>query len=286
MGEGAIVAIVLGIITVGGVAAYAISSSSSTPATSTTPANPAPTPAATPTVCARATTINPHDHVRVSFTQAQWATIAQQAGVTSDISGLEQFLTTASAQQALGTTQISAWSPGNALPADWPADDTNAATEYHLDFIYGGPAAFQTTAFPLTGAIFWTCTAGVAQSNLPNVAVVPTSSTSSNYVEVTATAGQSTAAMHVGQTLEWFANWTTLIGLDPTNPVSSDSTILNPTTTSAGAADFVGVAPGTATLSGSYTDGNGNAQTATLVVTVAAAGQLLPVTQIINNPNP
>lgn len=153
MGETGIILTILGVLGVGaGVAYYA--SSKSTPAAS---GGANPTPASSALVCSVATTVNPHDHVRVSFTQAQWATIATAAGVTPDIAGLETFLTSAAAQQALGTTQISAWSPGNALPADWPTTDTAAATEYHVDFIYGGTTAFQASAFPITGAQIWTC---------------------------------------------------------------------------------------------------------------------------------
>lgn len=287
MGEGTIIAIVLGLLTVGGVVVYAATSSSTTPAAGGT----LPPAAATTSICHRVTTVNPHDHVRMSFTQAQWATVAQAAGVTADVTGLESFLTTAAAQQALGTTTISVWSPGNALPGDWPTDDTSVATEYHVDFIYGGTVAFQTSTFPLAGALWWVCTPAIstgAATALHALAPVDTMPTGANWVDVTATPGASSATMTVGQSLVWYGNWVAIpSGVAVTNPSSSDSTILAVSSIAGNLAEFSAAGgTGTVTLMGLYTDASGTQQSATLTVTVAAAGQLQNNPNLQNTPNP
>jgi hypothetical protein len=151
----------LGGLGVGALVAIAASSkSSATPA-----APPAPVPPAGSTVWVRTTSIPVGRVGRISLPAAAMALIAQThpGVVTADLAGLQKVL-------SLVTSGIAhVWAPssqgGEALPADWPADDVAAATEYHAQFqvVAGSPFVLPsdpsgspgTATLPIPGLIGW-----------------------------------------------------------------------------------------------------------------------------------
>lgn len=120
--------------------------------------SPATSPSSTFT---RATTIAPGDVVRVSMTQQDLNTVAASIpGATADLAGFQALMSAPAVALVLGGASLQFWGPGQPLPADWPSDDTGAASEYHAQFLYAAhPGVFQpssnvaTFPIPLT---FWT----------------------------------------------------------------------------------------------------------------------------------
>jgi len=127
----------------------------------TPPANTTPTPGVPPagsTVWVRTTTLQAGQTVRLSLPQAALAAIP---GIPSaDMAGFNAVLAAPTIVNVLGATTFSAWGPGGPpLPADWPPDDVGAASEYHVQFVYGeNGAALPTIAvsqLPIPGFIAW-----------------------------------------------------------------------------------------------------------------------------------
>ncbi|HZU81910.1 MAG TPA: hypothetical protein VE987_03290 [Polyangiaceae bacterium] len=130
--------------------------------------SPAPAPSANGWT--RATgTINPGDAVRISLDATSFATILQSipnlgAGKAAWIALLQQV-----GQTLTGTnppSQIQAWAPGDALPTDWPADDTMAAQEYHAQFTYLGAVPLAVGTLPLP-AMVWVKPGDLAGGIIP-----------------------------------------------------------------------------------------------------------------------
>ena len=134
-----------------GTAAVAYAASSSTPATTTAPNACANLPAlpAGYTWADVTSGIAPGSHLRISMTATDFATVTQSQAIQgTGITGWINLLGSPSVQTALGTSNICAWAPGQALPLDWPADDLDAGTEYHADFVYQGTATLSVSALP------------------------------------------------------------------------------------------------------------------------------------------
>lgn len=113
------------------------------------PSSGSPTPAV---AWIRTLVIHPGDRVRSSMTVDGLQKIAAQIpGVTPDIAGLSKLLNIPQLQQQLGTNTFTAWGPGNPLPADWPKDDPDPASEFHLEFTYGAATPLDLTTVPTNG---------------------------------------------------------------------------------------------------------------------------------------
>lgn len=119
-----------------------------------TPTPAGPTPGVPPqgsTVWVRASTIAPGQQVRLAVDPTELDVAAQTIpGIGgTDLPGFESLLASPEVQTILRATSILAWAPGDAaLPADWPPDDTDAATEYHAQLVYGGNAPLLVSAIP------------------------------------------------------------------------------------------------------------------------------------------
>jgi len=127
-----------------GVAIAKSSSAASTPAAAGT------TPATSGKVWVSVTQLSPGDHVRASLSQADFQTLASSLGVSgTDVNAWSSVLAFPTVQSALVASAMTAWAPGQALPADWPADDPTKAAGYHVEFTYGGTAPVMVSALPL-----------------------------------------------------------------------------------------------------------------------------------------
>lgn len=168
MSDGVKIALVLvGAAAVGGVAYVA-----TRPATPPAPPPPTPTPTPAPTPApvpvpiapspsltwTAATTVNPGDHVRVSMASSDLQTVMTSLGVAGapSVAAWTQVLGNPTIQAVLAAPTMSIWGPDangamqpTPLPADWPADDTAAASEFHADFVYGGTAALSVSSLPV-----------------------------------------------------------------------------------------------------------------------------------------
>jgi hypothetical protein len=91
--------------------------------------------------------VQPGQRVRMSVTPANAANIIQRWGFTAPGLGLWdgwQYVLAANATQAVlqpapGSMHAYAPAPSaNTVPAGWPPDDTQAASEYHVEFTYAG----------------------------------------------------------------------------------------------------------------------------------------------------
>jgi hypothetical protein len=132
----------------GAVGVAAVAQATGKPATP--PASPTTCPPATGMTWTPATTINPGDHVRGTVTAAAFQTYA--ASITNLGTGLAGWSSLLAMPQVAGVMQspcVLAWAPGQALPTDWPAADASAATEYHVEFTYGGTTPRLVSAFPV-----------------------------------------------------------------------------------------------------------------------------------------
>lgn len=97
-------------------------------------------------------TIYPRDRVRISMATSG---LAKLPGFPNTLGGFRDLLMSPEVQQLIAIPGAQFWSPGDLLPADWPADDADPAHEYHADFRYAGPAVSGgALAFP--GAVIWT----------------------------------------------------------------------------------------------------------------------------------
>jgi hypothetical protein len=98
----------------------------------------------------RSTVIMPGDRVRLSIDSAGVQALAQQLGLGAlDPTTLwTAILQSPLVQQTLHPQggQLEAWVPGQPLPDDWPPDDTDAANEYHADFLYSGSQGLDVSA--------------------------------------------------------------------------------------------------------------------------------------------
>lgn len=151
------------LLALGGVAYAATRSSSAAaaPPAGTMPAQGVP-PAGS-TVWVRALSIKSGQAVRISVPVDAVGASAAVLGVGGAAAAFEVWLAslqTATVVNLLHIMTITAWGPGGpSLPADWPADDTNAANEYHAQFIYGETGgAFPVIAvqqIPFTGVLAW-----------------------------------------------------------------------------------------------------------------------------------
>ena len=171
-GEATIAAVVVGgLLGVVGIAAVASSSSSSipTPAAPPTPPSPAPTPGKTAAPCANTipagytwepltgaqAMIQPGEHVRISMEPAAFNTFSNAiANLGTGITGWTNLLSLPQVSAVLGTSNICAWAPGDALPLDWPAADVDEAAEYHADFVYQGAVPLLVASLPITAAVW------------------------------------------------------------------------------------------------------------------------------------
>jgi hypothetical protein len=152
------------LLAVGGVA-YAATRSSA-PA-STAPAGTTPVPGVPPAgsaVWVRTLTIKAGQTARISVpTDAVGASAAilGAAGAAAAFQVWLATLQTPTMVNLLHSMSGTAWGPGGpALPADWPPDDTNAASEYHAQFVYGETGgnilpAIAVAQIPLTGVLAW-----------------------------------------------------------------------------------------------------------------------------------
>jgi hypothetical protein len=84
----------------------------------------------------RATTINPGDPVRIAVAVADMAAIGKILGPNAS-AVLSTFFDLQAATDLLNYAQ------GDALPDDWPADDTHRGAEVHSAFTYNGPGPIQ-----------------------------------------------------------------------------------------------------------------------------------------------
>lgn len=138
-------AIAAGVAVVAGIGIAIATSKSSAAA----PAAPGVPPAGS-VVWIRATSIAPGQTVRLSIPAAS---LSAMPGVTPDLAGLSTLLASPAISNALAASNFLAWGPGAAgspgLPADWPADDTAAATELHAQFVYGEASPSSPIAVPL-----------------------------------------------------------------------------------------------------------------------------------------
>ncbi|MGH2997688.1 MAG: hypothetical protein ACRDNM_00150 [Gaiellaceae bacterium] len=64
--------------------------------------------------------------------------------------GWESFLGGAPGLSSLIGVALFAWAPGDALPPDWPADDANADTGWHFEFVYRNASVAITSAVMAT----------------------------------------------------------------------------------------------------------------------------------------
>jgi len=167
IGTGTKVAIALGAAALGalGVAVGIASASTSAPKPSPAPSPPHPPkpgpvlpPAGNVTWTIAPSQIVQGTRTRVSVSAADLAVLAQSIGTTADYNGWLDILSNPVVQSALQSTTLSVWGPNpsgdgtmypSPLPADWPSDDTNASTEFHAEFIYGGAQPLQLSAFPI-----------------------------------------------------------------------------------------------------------------------------------------
>lgn len=141
--------------------AVAKSASAAPPAA---PGGATPTPGVPPqgsTVWVRAMALEPGQRVRISLPAGALAQIPGMPSV--DLAGFEALLGTPTVVDALGATNFNTWGPGATLPADWPPDDVDAATEFHADFTYAAAAAalnisyatILVSALPIPGLLAW-----------------------------------------------------------------------------------------------------------------------------------
>ena len=82
-----------------------------------------------------------------------------------------------------------AWAPGQALPLDWPADDNDAQSEYHADFVYQGTSTLSAANFPFPASIW----AATPPATLTGVAATTTQPTTTKTVGPTVYPGQTAA---------------------------------------------------------------------------------------------
>lgn len=176
MTDGSKVALALGGAALGAIA-VAIGVAVASPKTATAPTpSPTPTPAPTPapgpapspspgvlpppgavTWSPAPATIAPGTRMRISIAPADLAVVAQSIGTTPDLNGFKDLLSNPIVQSAIQAATITVWGPDpttgamnpGPLPSDWPSDDPSPSTEYHADFIYGGPGPLVLSAFPV-----------------------------------------------------------------------------------------------------------------------------------------
>lgn len=165
-------AIALGVVsvlgTIGAIAAAASSSSAALPSSPTPNPTPTPTPGTSsaldcgslPPLAAGwtwqpATSVAPGDRVRISVPPDVFDTVASSiTNLGTGIAGWTALLAMPQVQGVLGTLEICAWAPGDALPQDWPTGDTNEATEYHADFTYQGTVNLPTAQMPIPSTVW------------------------------------------------------------------------------------------------------------------------------------
>ena len=90
--------------------------------------------------------------------------------------GWTNLLATPQVAQVLGTSNICAWAPGQALPLDWPADDNDAGSEYHADFVYQGTATLAASSFPFPASM-WAATPPTTAAATPPASTTATVTT-------------------------------------------------------------------------------------------------------------
>lgn len=143
-----------GLVVVGG--GYAIAAAASAPSTSSSSG----------ATWKRASVINPGDSVRCTMDFATLGQVVQSmpqlvpTTATSVADGLSQAWQAllASVHNTLtgnSTAPIQSWAPGQALPTDWPSDDTAASTGYHAAFTYTGAAPLVVSTLPILVTV-WT----------------------------------------------------------------------------------------------------------------------------------
>lgn len=127
-----------------------------TPSTPT-PATPAG-PSAAVTWTPAPAQITTGTRVRISVAADDLAVLAQSIGAAADYNGWLDILVNPVVQSALQTPTLNVWGPNPSgdgtmypgpLPADWPQDDTNWATEYHAEFQYNGRQPLVLAQFPI-----------------------------------------------------------------------------------------------------------------------------------------
>jgi hypothetical protein len=168
----AVVGALAAVIGIGAVVGHTKSTSSTTkpaPGGGTTPPPPPPGGGTSPpggktgTAWIRASQINPGDHVRVSVASGDLGVIAAGLGIAwppADPTAAATALSAVLANPAVHTVlapagdNFTAWIPGQGLPGDWPADDVNAATEYHVEFSYAGAAPVLVSSLPIPAQVW------------------------------------------------------------------------------------------------------------------------------------
>lgn len=154
--------VVAGLVAGGAVVAVAANAAKASPSPTPSPSpSPSPTPTVTPAPAGAlwmsVTTIQPGAHVRASVAGRDFAQLASSLALPTTLAGWGSLLASPQVQSAIQATTLSAWAPagpGGAmipgpLPADWPPDDSDAANEYHVEFVYGGAAPLLTSALPV-----------------------------------------------------------------------------------------------------------------------------------------
>ena len=152
---GLILAVVGGIAALAGLAVASSSSAAAATTKPTTPTNSCANPAPLPPGITWQLVSGPvpaGTHLRISATAADFAAVtASITNLGTGIQGWVNLLAQPNVVAAFGTANMCAWAPGDTLPPDWPADDYDAQSEYHADFVYQGAQPFQTfsTPFPM-----------------------------------------------------------------------------------------------------------------------------------------
>jgi hypothetical protein len=271
--------ILLGLGVAGGVAYAASSSSSSTPTPTPNPnpspsPSPSPTPPAQPPPCAEgwadASIIMPGQRARLTVSPAAFGTIASSLHLPAGVAGWTALLQMPQIVAALKSSSVPiAWGMSDTLPTDWPADDANQVG-YHVEFTYGGttPLVLAAAPMPVHG---WTC-GMLAKGTGPGSDCTEGPTT----IPISAS-GTGNPTVHVGDALTFYndacAAWVAF--------ASSDETIVKTQGMLMGAA--AALAPGTAQVSGGYTDPATGAQVnVSGLVTVLNAPAILTLATLSN----
>jgi hypothetical protein len=168
MGETGILLSILGLLAAGGIA-YAASSSSTPAATTPTTGGMCTTgPLPAGYTWQDASQIVHGDHVRISMTPSTFNTVATSLGIAGGgIAGWTNMLAQPQVAAVLGSGNVCAWAPGDALPLDWPDDDTGASTEYHAEFVYAGQVAIASSNLPLPVSVWRAAPPATVTANNP-----------------------------------------------------------------------------------------------------------------------
>lgn len=121
-----------------------------------------------------ADTVNPGDQVRISMTQDSYNVVTQSIGHAAlPGQGWASLLSNpivASVLAPFGGVQT--WNPGDALPADWPSDDSGAQEEYHAQFTYGGSSPLPVSKMPIPVKLWTLSPAKLAGGPSPGGGIV------------------------------------------------------------------------------------------------------------------